>query len=353
MSAYKEGSSWYAIVRIPDPVTGKSRQIKKRGFETKRAAKAWEAETLLEKKAKTSATFDEILIEQLRSIDSSETAFQMKTRWCRQHFPLHDRPIDSISRQELIDWRNSLIDGDLATRTRNRGVQYVKAAFDHAEKIYGLRNNAVVIKPFKLTKEDKEEKPVWTPEEFEKVASVAEPIYRELFTYLYWTGCRRGEALALCKEDIDGNVVHIHRAIKHFKNGFIPLKTDSSERYITIDSKTMEMLKPLIEHADPFVFGGSRSLPITQVDRYFKKAIKDAGVTPIRIHDLRHSHATWLLSQDVNIIAISKRLGHASINQTLKTYAHLLLKTNDEMMDVIEKYRNFVTKKLPSKEKTQ
>lgn len=339
MSAYKEGASWYAVVRIPDPVTGKLRQVKKRGFETKRAAKAWEAETLLTKTAKTSATFDEILVEQLKSIDSSETAFHMKTTWCRNHFPLHDRPIDSITKQELIDWRNSLADGDLATRTRNRGIQYVKAVFDHAEKIYGLRNNAVVVKTFKLTKQDKQEMPVWTPEEFAKVAAVADPLYREFFTYLFWTGCRRGEALALCKEDINGNVIHIHRAIKHFKNGFLPLKTDSSERYIAIDSKTIAMLKPLIDHADPFVFGGDRSLPITQVDRYFKKAIKAAGVKPIRIHDLRHSHATWLINQGVNIIAVSKRLGHASINQTLKTYAHLLKKTNDEMISAIDEYR--------------
>lgn len=340
MSAYKEGSSWYAIVRVPDPVTGKTKQIKKRGFETKRAAKAWEAETLLAKTAKTSATFDEILIEQLKSIDSSETAFTMKTNWCRNHFPLHSRPIDSISRQELIDWRNSLAESGLATRTRNRGIQYVKAAFDHAEKIYGIKNNAVVINTFKLTKADKKEMPVWTPDEFRRVANeVDSPLYRAFYTFLFWTGCRRGEALALCKEDINGNVVHIHRAIKHFKNGFQSLKTDSSERYITIDSKTMDMLKPFIEHADPFVFGGDRSLAISSVDRYFKRAITAAGVDRIRIHDLRHSHATWLFSQGVNIVAISKRLGHSSINQTLKTYAHLLKRTNDEMMDIIEDFR--------------
>ena len=240
----------------------------------------------------------------------------------------------------MIDWRNSLAESGLATRTRNRGIQYVKAAFDHAEKIYGIKNNAVVINTFKLTKEDKKEMPVWTPDEFRRVASEVEsPLYRAFYTFLFWTGCRRGEALALCKEDINGNVVHIHRAIKHFKNGFQSLKTDSSERYITIDSKTMAMLKPLIEHADPFVFGGDRSLPITQVDRYFKKAIKAAGVKPIRIHDLRHSHATWLINQGVNIIAVSKRLGHASVNQTLKTYAHLLKKTNDEMIGAIDEYR--------------
>ena len=63
---------------------------------------------------------------------------------------------------------------------------------------------------------------------------------------------------------------------------------------------------------------------------------------PICIHDLRHSHATWLINSGVNIVAVSKRLGHASINQTLKTYTHLLQKTNDEMMDTIESFKNGV-----------
>ncbi len=127
--------------------------------------------------------------------------------------------------------------------------------------------------------------------------------------------------MAVCKQDITGNKVHIHRAIKHFKNGFMPLKTDSSERTISIDSKTLEAIKPFIKHADPFVFGGERSLPISQIQRTFTKAIADSGV---------------------NIVAVSKRLGHASINQTLKTYTHLLQKTNDEMMDTIESFKNGV-----------
>lgn len=56
-----------------------------------------------------------------------------------------------------------------------------------------------------------------------------------------------------------------------------------------------------------------------------------------RLHDLRHSHATLLINSGVNIVAVSKRLGHSSINQTLKTYTHLLKNTDDELINTLEK----------------
>ena len=67
----------------------------------------------------------------------------------------------------------------------------------------------------------------------------------------------------------------------------------------------------------------------------FKKAIKESCVKPIRLHDLRHSHATILINEGVNIVAVSKRLGHTDINQTLKTYTHLLKNTDEQMMETI------------------
>ncbi len=337
----KERGTWFVKLSQKDPISGKPKQVLKRGFETKRAASQWEAEYKASKASKSSATFDEMLKKHLDAADSSETTRSMKTNWIHNHFPYYNYRIEDISRADLINWRNELKSGQLATRTMNRGIRYVKEVFSFAEQIYGIHNPAVVLKTFKLSKEDKEEMDTWTPEEFQQfVKHVQSPLYAAFFTFLYWTGCRRGEAMAVCKQDITGNKVHIHRAIKNFKNGFMPLKTDSSERTIPIDSKTLEAIKSFIKHADPFVFGGERSLPISQIQRIFTKAIADSGVKPIRIHDLRHSHATWLINSGVNIVAVSKRLGHASVNQTLKTYTHLLQKTNDEMMDTIEAFKN-------------
>lgn len=341
MPAYKnKNGTWFVKYQVTDIRTGARKAAVKRGFATKREALDYEAEQRGEASGGSRATFDEILEEYLQSLDSSSTSAALKRSWINLHFPLHDVPIQKITRPSLIAWRNELKDKGLATRTMNRGLGYVKAVLNYAARVYGIPDNSVILNNYKLTKADKEEKEVWTPEEFRQfIDCVDQPHYKAYFTFLYWTGCRRSEGLAVCKEDFKGNTVHIWRSIKHYKNGFLPLKTDSSERTILVDKKTMTELKPFIENAEPFVFGTYRSLSITNVQREFSKAIKKSGVKAITIHDLRHSHATVLINAGVNIVAVSKRLGHSSINITLKTYAHLLNETEEELVSTIDELR--------------
>lgn len=89
-----------------------------------------------------------------------------------------------------------------------------------------------------------------------------------------------------------------------------------------------------------YLFGGDEGLTPNYVSNHFNQAVQDSGVKQIRIHDLRHSHATWLINNGVNIVAVSKRLGHATIEQTLKTYTHLMSHTDQEMMFKINEYRS-------------
>lgn len=336
MPVYKDTKrgTWFSVYSYT--VDGENRQKKKRGFATKRDALLWESEQRQTEQF-TSKTFSQIFEEMLLSIDSSDVSSNMKRNWLERHFPLVSEPIEKISKQHLIEWRNALKSSNLATRTMNRGLGYVRSVFAYANRIYNVPNNGAVLTNYKLTKEDKEEMPVWTPEQFRRFQEHCDPAYLPYFTFLYWTGCRRSEALAVCKDDIRGNRVRINKTIKHYKNGFLPLKNDASERVITVDDETLAMLD--LEHADPFVFGETRSLPITSIQRKFIEATRAADLPPIRIHDLRHSHATVLINNGANIVAISKRLGHASINQTLKTYSHLLQKSDDELMEIIKEIR--------------
>lgn len=337
----KKRDTWYIAINYIDPLTNKYKKKFKRGFSSKKEAQLAEAKLLQENTFKSdSTTFRVILDMYLNHTEASPTTRHMKTTWISNYFQYIDAPIERITKPILVEWRNNLNKTNLATRTKNRGMQYVKGVFTFYSDLYGGTDNGKILKSFKLQKEDKEEMDIWTPEEFDQFIEYVElPVYKAFYTFLFWTGCRRGEALAICKDDIEGNSVHITKAIKHFENGFMELKTDSSERTIPVDSRTMELIQPLIDHANPFVFGETRSLPIASVQRFFDKAIKNSGVKKIRIHDLRHSHATWLINNNVNVVAVSKRLGHSSINQTLKTYTHLLESTNDEMMNKIEQFR--------------
>lgn len=339
MPIYKDANGTYtARFYADDKLTGKRKQVRKRGFKTRREAVQWEATAKADQMAApSSATFWDIFQRQLDNNDTSLSTRTKKEAWVSTYFPMTSTPIEKISKADLVQWRNDLKNSGLAVRTLNCGLQYVRSAFGFYNSVYGGQNPAVVLKSFKLTKADKTEMKIWTPEQFQQFAEAVEnPMMRAFFTFLYWTGCRRGEAIAITADCFQGNRVHIYRSMKHFKNGFQPLKTDSSERTITVDSATMAILEPWIQQADPFVFGGVTSLAITTIDRAFREGIRLSGVDPIRIHDLRHSHASFLLNNGANILAVSKRLGHATITQTLETYAHLMQDTEEKMIEIIE-----------------
>ena len=73
-----------------------------------------------------------------------------------------------------------------------------------------------------------------------------------------------------------------------------------------------------------FVFGGQVPVSDQTLRRRFDSYAQKAGVKKIRIHDLRHSHASLLINKGQNILIVSKRLGHSNITQTLNTYSHLM-----------------------------
>lgn len=73
-----------------------------------------------------------------------------------------------------------------------------------------------------------------------------------------------------------------------------------------------------------FVFGGNAPLPPTSVRRVLDEAPNKVNVPKIRVHDLRHSCASYLIHTGVSIVAVSRQLGHTNIEQTLNTYSHML-----------------------------
>ena len=94
------------------------------------------------------------------------------------------------------------------------------------------------------------------------------------------------------------------------------------------------MLKPLKQN-EKWLFGDYRPISRDRVDYAFKYGITRSGVKKIRIHDLRHSHATYLINKGANIVAVSKRLGHKSINTTLSTYAHLMEDAENQIVEIL------------------
>ena len=342
MSVYKDKKrgTWYVSYTFKDLPTGTTKHKTKRGFKTAKAAKQWERENYSETEIRPNKTFEELVPEWEQNNQPGKD--------CKRHYDEHLKfrtvalnklQIDKISVQALISWRNELSLTEYSTKTKNDTITFVKSVLTYGSNVYDIPNKSFALKRVKKTTDEiMSEMSVWTPDEFKQfLKAVDDPRYALYFEFLFWTGCRRGEGIALQKSNVQGNSVYICASQRTKEEGLKPTKTKQN-RWVEIDdilAAKLERAKDISDSSYMFTNARGNSLSPNAIDNAFKKAIKKSGVKQIRIHDLRHSHASWLIGNGMNIVAVSKRLGHASIEQTLQTYTHLIKQSDKEMMQFI------------------
>lgn len=250
-----------------------------------------------------------------------------------------EKYIQDITPRDILEWQNTLISHSYNYRSRIR--RHLGSIFNFAERYYDIDSPMRKVESFRDT-EPKKEMSFWTMNEFNQFISVADnDIYKVFFSALYISGCRRGELLALNIDDLDfeRSTITISKSITNKGEGawkVVTPKNKSSNRTIDMPQKIMEQMKELHEkYKGDFIFCGERPLPTTSIDRYLLKYCKKSGVKKIRVHDFRHSCASLLISQGVSIVAVSKRLGHSDIEQTLNTYSHMMPSDVDMMKSAI------------------
>lgn len=155
------------------------------------------------------------------------------------------------------------------------------------------------------------------------------------------TGMRFSEALALTPKDFDfpHQTLSISKTwdYKH-GTGFLPTKNRSSVRKIQMDWQTViqfsGLVKGLPEDKPIFVKDGEKVYNAT-VNDILERHCKEAGVPVISIHGLRHTHASLLLFAGVSIASVARRLGHASMTTTQKTYLHIIQELENKDIDIV------------------
>ena len=250
-----------------------------------------------------------------------------------------DIMINNIKPIEILEWQNS-IEKSYRYRCKIRGI--LSSIFNFAERYYDIPSPMSKVENIK-NNEPKKEMSFWTEEEFSRFIKVVDnKIYRALFTMLYITGCRIGEALALHKDDIhkDDKYIDISKSITSKGNNTwqeTTPKNQSSNRKLYIPDYLIDELLEICNMSDGnYIFFGKRPLSFPAIRNNLKKYCLISGVKKIRIHDLRHSCASLLISHGVSIVAVAKRLGHASIEQTLNTYSHMLPRDEDMIKTVFD-----------------
>ena len=153
------------------------------------------------------------------------------------------------------------------------------------------------------------------------------------------TGLRFSEALAVTPMDFDfaRQALSINKTWDYKGGGgFLPTKNKSSNRKVQIDWQLIiqfsELVKCLPEDKPIFVQGKVYNSTANSV---LSRRCKFAGVPEITVHGLRHTHASILLFAGVSVASVARRLGHASINTTQKTYLHIIQELENQDIDLV------------------
>lgn len=346
MPTYKDekNNTWYCKFYYVD-WKGHKKQKLKRGFSRQKDAKEWERKFLEQFAKDPDITFDTLykkyqayITPRIRE-STAATRFTMLNRHVLPYF--ENRIVSDIGPADIAQWQTDLLNKGLSdTYIHNINV-YLKAIFNYAVEYIGLQNNPCkrLVGSLKTKKLN-----FWTPEEYKQFSeSCRDNIeYYTLFELLYYTGIRVGEALALTLNDIDfrNNTISINKTYYRVtgKDLINPPKTEGSERIIAIPEFLTEELKEYISHLyqpDP------EDRLFNKRPQYVRSILKDraekAGVKQIRVHDLRHSHASMLINLGANPLLVAERLGHESPEITLKTYSHLFPSSQTDIVNKITK----------------
>jgi len=230
-------------------------------------------------------------------------------------------------------YRGLLSDGLTPSTVGNVHVILKQAIRDAVREKYIRTNLLDDVKPPKQTHKEKD---VLTADEVRRLLDAVEGDRFECVFYLCsLVGLRIGECLALRFEDIDleRGTIRIERTLYHGECS--PTKTPSSRRVLSLPQKALQRLVRLCEvNGNPsgYLFATSTGKPVDVSNFYkwtWKPALRRAGLPEtLTPHCLRHGTASLLLNQSVPVPVVSKYLGHANPQVTMRTYAHSLRGTS-------------------------
>ena len=328
----KKTGKWLIQYRYTD-WQGKRRKSTKRGFATKREAEEWLRNFLITQKADFDMKFEDFWKMYCADMETRLREHTMRTKKYIVELKIlpyfGNKRVNDITAADIRQWQNELIKMGYSPTYLKTINNQLSAIFNYAVRYYDLKSNPCA-KAGSMGKSKAEEMDFWTGEEFRRfIDSVMNKRLSYMaFMTLYWTGMRLGELLALNPKDVDleKRTISITKSYQRLgkKDVITPPKTPKSKRVITIPEFLAADIKDYMDSLYDLQ-ENDRLFPITKyyLEHEMQRGIKESGVKRIRVHDLRHSHASMLIELGFSPLEIANRLGHEKVETTLNTYAHL------------------------------
>lgn len=356
----KRGNKWQARITWRDDL-GKLRQKSKLGFETKQQAKQWAIEQekkhidgqLTDNDPAFANYFDEWFSTYKKDkISLSTQRLYFKTSE-RIHKHWGNKKISDVTRRQYQKFMNSFGKSH-AKETVQKTNSIIRAcvkdaildgiiARDFTQRIELTWDKSRTVKVKYLSIEQ-------INDLVNSLELNIKPTYisRYMILTAIYTGMRLGEIMALKWSDINFSfkTISISKSYDYVSGGKIkPPKTESSNRTISVNQSLLDLLNQLKENDHDFVFmGNNGKIPgSTAVNKTLKKHLALCGIerNNFHFHSLRHSHVAYLLANDIDLYAISQRLGHSNMTTTAKKYAYLIdeyrARSNQRINQALEK----------------
>lgn len=278
--------------------------------------------------------------------------------------------VDRLTAPVLQKWKTNM-EAQITSTGKNFSLKYKKNIFgefrtllNYAVKMEYIEKNPLsVIGNFKDVNSLKKDMDFYTSDEFLKFIkssykyaalsekttnSIHEWNYYVFFNIAFYTGMRKGEIYALKWTDIENNIIHVSRSIaQKLKGGDreTPPKNKSSVRSIQIPKPLQKVInehynryKRITKFSDDWrICGGETCIRDSTLEKRNKLYAEMANLKKIRIHDYRHSHASLLANNGINIQEIARRLGHSNIEITWNIYSHLYPKEEEKAIEILNK----------------
>ncbi|GAA4653954.1 site-specific integrase [Anaerocolumna aminovalerica] len=341
MPTYKdeERKTWYCKFNYKD-WTGQNKQKLKRGFKREKDAKEWERDFLSKQQADQTMTFQtlvDLYFEDMGSRLRKSTIESKKHAIDSKILPyFKDKPINEIKPTDIRKWQNDILEQNYAPTYQKKINNTLTIILNFAVRYYGLKENPCK-KAGSIGKTKAEAFDFWTKEEFKTfIACINNPSGYAALNTLYWTGIRVGELFAITPSDIDfdNKVLTINKSLQRIggKDIVTAPKTPKSNRLITIPDFLNNILKNYLDMLYDLK-PTDRIFPFTKSFLYneIKRGSKASGIRTIKIHELRHSHASLLIELGFSPLLIAERLGHEKVETTLNTYSHLYPSKHEEV----------------------
>lgn len=387
ISTRKDGSSYTQVLfRLADPTKPSGSRQTSEAFDSHEDAARWKA--LLDKVGPEKAlrvlrtvsepqalmTVEELVVRHINQITGVEEGTINKYKGFLEHDirpSIGMLPIALFDEEADAAWVNHLREKGNARKTIRNKHGFLSSVMKTGVKLKDvpLTHNPCLGRKLPKTG-TKREMVVLTPEQFILHQQFVPEFWRNLISFLVRFGTRWSEATALMPKDFDrrNKTVHIQRAWKWTgtrETRLGPPKTDTSDRRLELDDESWGLFEPLLSGSeDKFVFTNTLGNPIriqsfyncvwhpsiwlangcvppskkTHPDfsppRKVPKAGMWAGIEPAathlalgawpRVHDMRHTCASWLIDAGHDLFAISRLLGHESTDTTTRIYGHLI-----------------------------